>query len=108
VDGFEGREIGVLLGRFCGLRQWWTCIGLWLCLNYLRVCCGVCYLYWRWRVGDGRMSGMGLGCMWGVSVWLVVRQRVSVVIGLVFGMSVGTKVGVTMMIAMLGASGMYG
>jgi hypothetical protein len=54
------------------------------------------------------MSGMGLGCMWGVIVWLVVRQRVSVVIGLVFGMSVGTKVGVTMMIAMLGASGMYG
>jgi threonine/homoserine efflux transporter RhtA len=24
------------------------------------------------RVGDGRLSGMGLGCVWGVIVWLVV------------------------------------
>jgi hypothetical protein len=51
---------------------------------------------------------MGLGCVWGVMVWLVVRRMVSMVIGLVFRSSVGTNVGVMMIIAMLEASGMYG
>jgi hypothetical protein len=35
-------------------------------------------------VGDGRLSGIGLACVWGVIVW----RMVSVVIGLVFEMGV--------------------
>jgi hypothetical protein len=44
------------------------------------------------RVGDGRLSEMGMGCVWGVTVWLVVRRRIYVVIGLVFGIGVGVLV----------------
>jgi hypothetical protein len=55
VDGSEGQKIGVLLGGFCGLWQWWKCVRFWLCLDYLGVLRRVSYLKWRRRVGDGSL-----------------------------------------------------
>jgi hypothetical protein len=43
-------------------------------------------------VGEGRLRGMGMCCVRGVIVWLVVGRRISVVIGLVFGTGVGVLV----------------
>jgi hypothetical protein len=64
VDGFECQEIGVLLGGLCGLWRWWKYIRFWLWLDYLGVLHRVRYLKWGRRIGDGRLSGMGLARVW--------------------------------------------
>jgi hypothetical protein len=45
VDGFEGWEIGALMGRFLVLWWRWGWV-IWLCfwLDYLGACCEICYL----------------------------------------------------------------
>jgi hypothetical protein len=69
VDSSEGREICVLLGGFCGLWRWWICVRFWFWVDCLGVLCRIGYLKQRRRVGDGRLSGMSLGHVWGIYGW---------------------------------------
>jgi hypothetical protein len=89
VDGFEGWKIGALLGRL--LVLWWR-LGwiVWFCflLGWLGIHCGICYLQGCRRVGDGWLGCVDLSCMRGVVEWLVVWQRIYVVVRLVFRVSV--------------------
>jgi hypothetical protein len=64
---------------------WVGCLALflirWGCLG---VHCRICYLQGCRRVSDGWLSCVDLACMWGVFVWLVVWQRISMIAGLAF------------------------